>query len=173
MVLAFASSRFLPFSTSVQALRFAAFAFFLSLFWALPGHAQTRVRPRAGLPTPPAAQHRPAPKPAAVAVASAPAVPEATPVSATPPAPRLVQLAGTVLGPDGLPRPGASVFVVGDAKQMAVTDAQGNFELTVPAVPNVQLQADFVGLGTTTVKLDAREPAPVFITLGESSKRKR
>jgi len=88
---------------------------------------------------------------------------EAQPVVAEP---QLICLTGVVLNPHGQPCPGVCVFPTANARQMAVTDAQGNFHLQVPAQMALSLQADYVGLGSSRVTIDSRTPQLVHMVLG-------
>ncbi|AMR29217.1 hypothetical protein A0257_20375 [Hymenobacter psoromatis] len=102
----------------------------------------------------------------AVAIAPPPAAaptPSAQPVVAEP---QLVCLTGVVLNPSGRPCPGVCVFPAANARQVAVTDAQGNFHLQVPAQMALSLQADYVGLGSSRVTIDSRTPQLVHMVLG-------
>jgi hypothetical protein len=95
------------------------------------------------------------------------AAPVPRPVIATPVAePKLVYLTGVVLNPDGRPCPGVCVFPTTNTHQITVTDAQGNFQLQVPAQKALSLQADFFGLGSSRVTIDGNTPQPVRIVLG-------
>lgn len=88
---------------------------------------------------------------------------EAQPVAAEP---RLVCLTGVVLNPNGQPCPGVCVFPTTNTHQVVVTDAQGNFQLQVPAQTALSLQADCFGLGSSRVTIDSHTPQPVHIVLG-------
>lgn len=88
---------------------------------------------------------------------------------ATAPAPapqRLLYLTGTVRDPDGQPCPGVCVFPTTTPRQIAVTNAQGDFQLQVPAHTNLNLQAEYVGLGSRRVALTDYLGQPVHIVLG-------
>ncbi len=91
------------------------------------------------------------------------ATPDAQPVAAVP---KLVYLTGVVLNPNGRPCPGVCVFPTTNTHQVTVTDAQGNFQLQVPAQTALSLQADFFGLGSSRVTIDSHTPQPVRIVLG-------
>lgn len=116
------------------------------------------------LPAGPArAEAGPAPHPAAVATKAALAPP--APAVA---APRTIVLAGTIMGPQGQPCAGACVFPTFNPRLIAVTDAAGAFRLLVPAPDGpLYVQADYVGLGSRRVAVDAQHPQPVRIVLGE------
>lgn len=79
--------------------------------------------------------------------------------------PQLVCLTGVVLNPGGQPCPGVCVFPTTNTHQIVVTDAQGNFQLQVPAQIALSLQADCFGLGSSRVTIDSRTPQPVHIVL--------
>lgn len=104
----------------------------------------------------------------APAVASVPRPAAATTPSAQPVVaePQLVCLTGVVLSPGGRPCPGVCVFPAANARQVAVTDAQGTFHLQVPAQMALSLQADYAGLGSSRVIIDSRTPQLVHIVLG-------
>ncbi|HET9505515.1 MAG TPA: carboxypeptidase-like regulatory domain-containing protein [Hymenobacter sp.] len=103
--------------------------------------------------------------PAHAEAGPAPAV--ATP-AATVAAPRTIVLAGTIMGPQGQPCAGACVFPTFNPRLIAVTDAAGNFRLLVPAPDGpLYVQADYVGLGSRRVAVDAQHPQPIRIALGE------
>jgi hypothetical protein len=95
-------------------------------------------------------------------VATAPLTAAALPIVAEP---KLVYLAGVVLAPNGQPCPGACVFATTNARQMAVTDAEGNFQLQVPVQSALTVQADFLGQGSSQVALDSHMPLPVRLVL--------
>ncbi|TDN36501.1 hypothetical protein E4631_19015 [Hymenobacter sp. UV11] len=80
--------------------------------------------------------------------------------------PKLVCLTGVVLNPEGRPCPGVCVFPTTNTHQVVVTDAQGNFQLQVPAQTALSLQADCFGLGSSRVTIDGHTPQPVHIVLG-------
>ncbi|MDO7884053.1 hypothetical protein [Hymenobacter cheonanensis] len=96
----------------------------------------------------------------------------ASPPAAQPPAPATeaqppqVCLAGLVLGADGQPCPGVCVFPTTNVRQIAVTNAQGAFQLQVPAHAALSLQAEYVGLGSTRLAVGAEPGPPVRIVLG-------
>jgi hypothetical protein len=132
----------------------------------------TGTRPTAqdGRPVPVrrvAAVARPvAPAPVLLA-AAAPA-----PVAATTPqpeaAPRTVSVTGIILGADGQPRPGVSVFPTFNPRLIAITDAKGAFSLALPPTPGiVHLQADYFGVGSSRVDIDGQRPKPINIVLGQ------
>ncbi len=131
------------------------------------GHRTTTFRPGAARATPgrkvgalrPAtlAVRRPgAGQPPLLLVAAAPA---ATPQ-------RLVCLTGTVLNPDGQPCPGVCVFPTTNTHQIAVTNAQGDFQLQVLTRTALSLQAEYVGLGSSRLALTDYSGQPVRIVLG-------
>ncbi len=98
-----------------------------------------------------------------MAAVALPAATEARPATAEP---QLVYLTGVVLNPDGRPCPGVCVFPTTNTHQVVVTDAQGNFQLQVPAQTALSLQADCFGLGSSRVAIDSHTPQPVRIVLG-------
>jgi len=128
----------------------------------------TRPAAQAGRPAParraPAATHSAAPGPALLAVAPAP-------VAATPQpeaAPSLITVVGTILGTDGQPRPGVSVFPTTNPRLLAITDAKGNFKLQLPVTAGtIRLQADYFGVGSSRIDVDGQHPQPVHIVLGQ------
>lgn len=144
--------------------RFAAFSFFAAFSLLLTGSAQATgtgpavaqgVRPT---PTRRAPVARPAAAPAPEAAAAP--KPEA--------APRTVSVSGTIVGTDGQPRPGVSVFPTTNPRLIAVTDATGTFHLQVPAAEGfLRLQADYFGVGSSRVEVDGQHPQPVRIVLGQ------
>lgn len=92
------------------------------------------------------------------------------PVAAPAPAaaPHTIALTGTIMGPQGQPCAGACVFPTFNPRLIAVTDAAGTFRLLVPAPEGpLYVQADYVGLGSRRVAVDAQHPQPVRIVLGE------
>ncbi|MGI4741509.1 MAG: carboxypeptidase regulatory-like domain-containing protein [Janthinobacterium lividum] len=95
-------------------------------------------------------------------MATAPYAADALPTVA---APKLVCLAGVVLGPNGQPCPGACVFATTNTHQMTVTDADGNFQLQVPVQSALTVQADFMGQGSSQVAIDSHMPLPVRLVL--------
>lgn len=130
----------------------------------------TRPTAQAGRPVPArrvAAAARP------IAVAAAPVLlASAAPVAATAPqpeaAPRTVSVTGTILGADGQPRPGVSVFPTFNPRLIAITDAKGTFSLPLPATPGiVHLQADYFGVGSSRVDIDGQHPQPINLVLGQ------
>ena len=100
---------------------------------------------------------------APVAVAAPPA---AAPVAAEADAPQLVSLTGLVFNAQGRPCPGVCVFPTTNTRQIAVTDAQGSFQLQVPAETTLSLQADYVGVGSSRVTVNSSAAQPVHIVLG-------
>lgn len=79
--------------------------------------------------------------------------------------PRLMGLTGVVLGADGLPGPGDCVFPTATPRQVAVTNAEGAFQLQVPARTAFSLQAE-VGRGSSRVAIAGESAQPVRIILG-------
>ena len=139
--------------------RYATLAFFAacSLLFAGPvgatgTHPASRPAPTRRVPAAP----RPAPAP--VATVAAPEA-EATP--------RSVSVAGTIVGADGKPCPGACVFPTNNPRLIAVTDATGAFHLEVPATAgSINLQADYFGVGSRRVVVNGQHPQPINIVLG-------
>lgn len=82
---------------------------------------------------------------------------------------RLLCLTGTVLDTDGRPCPGVCVFPTTDTHQIAVTNAQGDFQLQVRAHTALSLQAEYVGLGSSRVALPDYAGQPVRIVLGHNA----
>jgi hypothetical protein len=74
---------------------------------------------------------------------------------------------GTVLLRTGQPCAGASVYVVGAPRQLVITNAQGAFELPVPAGAAVTVSIDYFGEGTSRVKVSLPLAKPLQITLGQ------
>lgn len=136
-----------------------------SLLLAGPTHAAstdpTAAQARRPTPTRRAPTARPNPAPLAPAAAPAPAPPpEATP--------RTIVLAGTVQAADGRPYPGVCVFPTSNPRLLAVTDATGAFRLQVPApLGNINLQADYFGVASRRVAVDAQHPQAIRIVLGQ------
>ncbi|GAA4496193.1 hypothetical protein GCM10023172_09070 [Hymenobacter ginsengisoli] len=98
--------------------------------------------------------------------AAVPAPASPAPAAIDLPDTRLFCLAGLVLGADGQPCPGVCVFPTTNVRQIAVTNAQGAFQLQVPAHTALSLQAEYVGFGSTRVALDGHTAQPVHIILG-------
>jgi len=115
----------------------------------LPQQAARQAARRAAVVAPPAWQ------PAA-----------ASPAPAQPPGPALVLLAGIVRRPDGQPCPGVCVFPTTNARQLAVTDADGIFYLPVLAHTPLHIQADYFGVGSSQIAISGVAPQPVSIVLG-------
>jgi len=128
----------------------------------------TRPAAQAGRPAParraPAATHSAAPGPALLAVAPAPVAAAPQPEAA----PSLITVVGTILGTDGQPRPGVSVFPTTNPRLLAITDAKGNFKLQLPVTAGtIRLQADYFGVGSSRIDVDGQHPQPVHIVLGQ------
>ncbi|GAA4384987.1 hypothetical protein GCM10023186_27910 [Hymenobacter koreensis] len=67
---------------------------------------------------------------------------------------RPVALAGWVTGADGMPLPGATVWLTGSTHKLAtVTNAKGDFVLTLPNNAPVSLTVGFAGYENQTVVL--------------------
>lgn len=97
----------------------------------------------------------------AVVVAAAPAVaPQAA--SAQP-----ITYSGVVLGPNELALPGACVFVAGDRSRMVVTNAQGEFALTLPASQTGSLQVTYAGLAEAQLPMVNNNHTAMFVTLSK------
>ena len=132
-----------------------------SLLLAAPGRAADT--PPAKGPAKPATGR---PAPARPVAASAPVA--AQPAASQPvESPHLVTLAGTIVGPDGQPRPGVCVFPTTSPRLLAVTDAHGTFQLQVPVAATLHLQAEYVGLGSTRFDVDGLHPQAIRIVLGQ------
>jgi len=153
--------------------RTSLFAFFAACQLLAVGttHATgTRPTAQAGRPAP--ARPAPAaPRPAAATAAPA-LLAAAAPVAATEPqpevAPRLVHVSGTILGTDGQPRPGVSVFPASNPRLIAVTDTKGAFSLQLPATAGtIHLQADYFGVASSRIAIDGQHPQPISIVLGQ------
>lgn len=82
---------------------------------------------------------------------------------------RLLYLTGTVLDANGQPCPGVCVFPTTDTHQIAVTNAQGDFQLQVRAHTALSLQAEYLGVGSSRVALADYVGQPVRIVLGRSA----
>lgn len=128
----------------------------------------TRPTAQAGRPAPgrpaPAATRAVAPAPALLAVAPAPVAAAPRPEAA----PSLITVVGTILGTDGQPRPGVSVFPTANPRLLAITDAKGTFKLQLPATAGtIRLQADYFGVGSSRIDVDGQHPQPVHIVLGQ------
>jgi hypothetical protein len=80
--------------------------------------------------------------------------------------PRPVYLTGTVLDPNGQPCPGVCVFPTTNTHQIAVTNAQGAFQLQVLTHTALSLQAEYVGLGSSRMALADYSGQPVRFVLG-------
>ncbi len=106
---------------------------------------------------------RPAPPPLPVASPSSP--PPAVVVPAVAESPALVYLTGLVLTPDGRPCPGVCVFPSNAPRQIVVTNAKGEFQLSVPAHTAISLQAELQGKGSGRVTLAGESAQPVRIVL--------
>ncbi len=121
---------------------------------------------------PPNKTNRPAP---GKKVAAAPVAPPVVPVAGStapadgPPstAPQLTLVRGIVLTPEGRPRAGASVYPAGAPRQLAITDAQGAFELPVPAGAAVSLRVEYFGEGSSRVEVPNPGTSLVRVTLGQ------
>ncbi|GAB3638187.1 hypothetical protein GCM10027422_37770 [Hymenobacter arcticus] len=87
-------------------------------------------------------------------------------VLATPAAAPLLYLTGTVLDADGQPCPGVCVFPTTSSRQIAITNAEGYFQLQVPPHAALSLQAEYAGLGSSLVALTDYLGQPVRIVLG-------
>ena len=82
-------------------------------------------------------------------------------------APQTVQLSGTVLGPDGRPYAGVSVYPAGAPRQLVVTDANGAFKLAVPAGIPTSLRVEYFGVGSSRVEVPLPSTTPLQVTLGQ------
>jgi hypothetical protein len=118
---------------------------------------------------PPNKASRPAPgKKHAAGPLAPPTAPVAPSASApSPSAPQLTQVRGIVLTPEGRPCAGASVYPAGAPRQLVVTDAQGAFELPVPAGAAVSLRVEYFGEGSSRVEVPAPGTSLVRVTLGQ------
>jgi hypothetical protein len=128
----------------------------------------THPAAQAGRPVPtrraPAALHPAPAAPALLAVATAPVAAAPQPEAI----PNLINVVGTILGADGQPRPGVSVFPTSNPRLLAVTDAKGAFKLQLPATAGtIHLQADYFGVGSSRVAIDGQHPQPLTIVLGQ------
>lgn len=124
--------------------------------------------PAAQAPHPAPLRKPTAPRPVVVAVAApAPiAVVAAAPQLAA--APRQLSVSGTVVGTDGRPLAGVSVFPTFNPRLLAVTDAKGVFSLQLPAPAGpFHLQTDYFGVGSSRVEVDAQHLHPITIVLGQ------
>lgn len=72
-----------------------------------------------------------------------------------------------MLTPEGRPCAGASVYPAGAPRQLVVTDAQGAFELPVPAGAAVSLRVEYFGEGSSRVEVPAPGTSLVRVTLGQ------
>jgi len=128
----------------------------------------THPAAQAGRPAParraPAAARPAAPAPVLLAAAVAPVAAAPQPEAA----PTVIDVVGTILGADGQPRPGVSVFPTANPRLLAVTDAKGTFKLQLPAAAGtIRLQADYFGVGSSRIDVDGQHPQPVHIVLGQ------
>lgn len=119
---------------------------------------------------PPIKANRPAP---GKKIAAGPATPTTAPAD-LPAAPasnfaasQFTQVRGIVLTPEGRPCAGASVYPAGAPRQLVVTDAQGAFELPVPAGAAVSLRVEYFGEGSSRVEVPAPGTSLVRVTLGQ------
>ena len=80
--------------------------------------------------------------------------------------PRLLCLTGVVLGLDGRPCPGVCVFPTNNPRHIAVTNAEGAFQLQVPARTAFSLQAELLGQGSSRIAIAGESAQPVAIVLG-------
>lgn len=91
-----------------------------------------------------------------------PAVPVVVaPTGSVPAATVPVTISGSVTDANGLPLAGATIWVVGHLRQMAVTNADGDFRLTLPAQTPVQLSYAAAGYQGEVVVL----PRPSRLTM--------
>ncbi len=119
---------------------------------------------------PPTKASRPAPgKKIAAAPVAPPVVPVASPPTPAdaPATPQLTLVRGVVLTPEGRPRAGASVYPAGAPRQLAITDAQGAFELPVPAGTAVSLRIEYFGEGSSRVEVPNPGTSLIRVTLGQ------
>lgn len=103
----------------------------------------------------------PSPKTAAAAPkATAPRPAATAPVQPAPAAPVretfAVRVSGSVITAEGLPLPGATVWDSATRQMLAVTNAQGEFTLTLPTNDAVTLTCGYAGYGDQHVRL--RQP---------------
>ena len=92
------------------------------------------------------------------ALAGVPRAPEVSVVQQT------VKVKGVVTDKNGQPLVGASVFVKGAARKVAMTDVDGKFELAVS--PSDQLTVSYVGYKSVTVPASTE---PITVTLEEDN----
>ncbi|RTQ47529.1 hypothetical protein EJV47_19110 [Hymenobacter gummosus] len=79
---------------------------------------------------------------------------------------RAVKLAGWVTGPDGMPLPGATVWLTATRQQFTVTNAQGDFLLTLPSNAAVSLTIGYEGYEEQVVVVSQpRQENGVAVTL--------
>lgn len=132
--------------------------------------AATGTHPTAQAARPAPARRAPAatrPAPTAPALLAAAAAPVAT-APQPEAAPTLINVVGTILGADGQPRPGVSVFPTANPRLLAITDAKGAFRLQLPATAGtIRLQADYFGVGSSRIEVDGQQPQPVHLVLGQ------
>ena len=132
-------------------------------------HPATQARHPAPLHAVAAPPRKPtSPRPVAVPAAApvAAAIVAAAPQPAE--APRQLSLSGTVVGTDGHPLAGVSVFPTFNPRLIAVTDDKGFFSLQLPTPDGpFHLQTDYFGLGSSRVEVDAQHPQPINIVLGQ------
>lgn len=87
--------------------------------------------------------------------------PVAAPGESFPAASSSVTISGSVTDANGLPLAGATVWVVGHLRQMGITNAEGDFTLTLPARTPVQLSYAAAGYQSEVVLL----PHPSRLTM--------
>lgn len=113
------------------------------------------------------ASRRPARRPVArpVAVAAPQIAPTAAAV-ALPTARPVVNITGTVYGPNGRVLPGACVSLLNNPGKMAVSNADGEFLLAeVPATAVLHLKADFQGLKSVQLDTDTQNARLVSVVM--------
>ena len=126
------------------------------------------TKPAAGTTRP--ATRRPARRPVArpVAVAAAPQIAPTAAAVALPTARPVVNITGTVYGPNGRVLPGVCVSLLNTPGRMAVSNADGEFLLAdVPATVVLHLQANFQGLKTVQLDADAQNAKTVSVVMNQ------
>jgi hypothetical protein len=150
-----------------------AFAALIALLL-LAGSAQAaRALPTTSRGDHPLARRNPAARAKAARRLVPPAASLNSPAAAVPAAaadalasPRLLCLTGVVRTSDGRPCPGVCVFPANNPRHIAVTNAEGAFQLQVPARTAFSLQAELLGQGSSRVAIAGESAQPVAIVLG-------
>ncbi|QJX45483.1 hypothetical protein HMJ29_00430 [Hymenobacter taeanensis] len=85
-----------------------------------------------------------------------------------------VTLTGAVTGQNGIPLAGATVWVSGTTKQVAVTNAAGSFSITLPSAEPIGLSCGYGGYKQQAMFLQSPEQQRgVIFTLQATNQRQR